>query len=456
MGDLQWTITAPGGATLGCDTPNGPNPIGSGGVTYTCSVPRRLAAKASARYQGDGDYLPVFASDVPGSDPWTHMDFPGLPVMTPVAALRGARLLYVEMNSSLSASGMASDIFIPPDITALPPLTLDVQLPAGEVTVALGNGTVSGPATLGAKPPYGVPQRLVPLSLSDVLLGIHVQGIFVSFPVAKTSRTLTLTFTNVAPAAFVGTFEDDQTTNLAVNDVILGALVVAAENPVILTEMVSAAEAALDAEGFSVASGVISDALSTVMARVGAGARSALASLIPASLVGRASALWRAHTGASAAAARAAKSTSTPSPGVPRFAHVLPLRASDLERLRAVRLPGTLRKAGEQTLMTLPVQTTVRRLLASPKLPHGGGALTLLDGDLTGRTAEMVISGPGYTAVRDLRVVHHLAGGRIVLPRGRRPGRWYAGIINYSALRISHGRVTGRAVLAAATWLTKR
>jgi hypothetical protein len=455
-GDVQWTVTAPGGATQGCDSANGPNTTGDGTTTYTCSIARAVAAEASASYQGDGNYLPVLASRISGISLWKQTpDLPGPTVATPVAGLPEL-MLYVETNTSLSMSGTASNIFIPPSVTAAPSSTFVVQLPTGSVTVGLATGTVVGPATLTADPPYPLAPRLAPLSLIDVLLGIQVEGIFVSFPVAKNSRTLTLTSSNVTPASFVGTFQDDKTTNLAVNDVILAGLVVVATNPVILTEMVAAAEAALDAEGLSIGSGVISDALSTVMARVAASARSVAASLIPVALVGRAGALWRSLTGAGAAAARAAKATATPSYGVPRFAHVLALRASDLERLRAMRLPGPLSKAAEQSLMTLPVQTTVGRLLASPKLPHVGGAVGLLAGDLAGRTAEMVISGPGYTAVRDVRVVHHLAGGRIVLPRGRHPGRWYAGIIDYSALRVSHGRVTGRAVLAATSWVTKR
>jgi len=67
-----------------------------------------------------------------------------------------------------------------------------------------------------------------------------------------------------------------------------------------------------------------------------------------------------------------------------------------------------------------------------------------------------VIAGPGYAAVRDVRVSNGLAGGRIVLPRGRRPGRWYAGIIDYGALHASHGRLTGHAILEAASWVTTR
>ncbi|MGO9790092.1 MAG: hypothetical protein ACLP8S_11570, partial [Solirubrobacteraceae bacterium] len=492
-GPVHWIVTAPGGpagATDSCPSlPTGPT--GTANVaTYTCAVPRAEAGSATATYDpGDANYTsaqPVV--DIPIAVPWT-----GPPTTAPPykretnssLGLVGIVLALGRVDETLATSGMASNILatwngstwtvgppsIAPCLLSAPlcllsapglPSWVTVSPAAGGVTLDLGTGDkIRGQATLSADPPFPGPPNLKLFSVLQMAAGTHLENGWLVIPVDTLSRTVTLTLTDVSPSSFSATLEDVKIGSLLLNKLALATVAAVVAVPVIIATAPAIATAAtewLAAQGVSVAAATIFNVLRTVLLPVVSRAAASVLALIPTSLVGRASALWNSLSSPSpAAAAAAARAASSPVEGAPAStADVLPLRATDLRGLRAQRLRGALASAAQASLLTLPVSTTMRPLLGTSRLPNAGRALTLLGGNLPGTKAQLVIAGPGYTAVRDVRITHGLAGGRVVLPRGRRAGRWYAGIIDYTGLRTSDGRVSGRAILEAGSWVASR
>ncbi len=481
-GPVMWSVKVPGGATKSCPSPTGPSGT-SNVATYTCAVPRAEAGSATATYDpGDANYTsaqPVV--DVPKVVPWTGPSATAPPYRQQTnypLGLAGIVLAMGREDETLATSGMASNILatsngsawtvgprsISPSLSKAPglPSLVTVSPAGGGVTLDLGSGNlIAGKAALSANPPFSGPPNLKLLSVLQMAAGAHLEYGWLVIPVDKLSRTVTLTLTDVSPSSFSATLEDVKVGSLLLNKLALATVAAVVSVPIIIRavpEIATAATEWLAAQAVSVAAGTIFNVLRTVLTPLLSRAAASLLAVIPTSLVGRASTLWNSLSSPSpTAAAAAARAASSPVEGAPAStADVLALRAADLHGLRAQRLRGALARAAQASLLTLPVSTTVRPLVATPRLPRGGRALTLLGGNLPGTKAQLVIAGPGYTAVRDVRITHGLAGGRIVLPRGRRAGRWYAGIIDYAGLRTSHGRVSGRAILEAASWVASR
>jgi hypothetical protein len=339
-----------------------------------------------------------------------------------------------------------------------------VDTSAGDVRLDLITGGTSGSsAGLSANPSSFPYVKLSPPSAHELLDAVHPQHGWFAIPLGKASRSLTLTLTNVSPLSFAAMLEDDLGAKYQLNQTELEALAAVAAVAVIvasLPEDALAAVGALAVDGISVTVGAITDAIESVIVPAledAAGSAFDLITSIPGDVVGAARSTWDSFTNFATFGFASALAASLPIEGPPTsVARVLPLRVGDLHGLRAQRLRGPLAKAAKESLLTLSASTTMRPLVVSKRFPRGGGAVTLLGGDLPGAKAQLVITGPGYAAVRDVRVTDGLAGGQIVLPRGRRPGRWYAGIVDYGALRASHGHVTGDAILEAASWTATR
>ncbi len=367
----------------------------------------------------------------------------------------------LTVGDSVTPSASASDTLLPPSLNPDLPLSVGVTTSAGEVTLSFVNGATSGsPAGVSADPPYPRFFNLAAPSAKEVLDAIHPQGGWFAIPLGKASRSVTLTLTSISPLSFAATLDDDLSAKYELNEFELKALAVAAGIAVIVLSLPEdAAElvAGLAADGVSVATGAVVDAIRSVIIPALEHAATTLVTSIPRDVLDDAGTTWHSLTRFAARIAAAQESTAPPVEGPPTSpARVLELRARDLRGLEAQLLRGALAKAAKASLVTLPVHTMVGPLVVSKRVPHGGGALTLVGGDLPGAKAQLAIVGPGYAAVRDVRISNGLAGGRIVLPSGRRPGRWYAGIIDYGALHASHGRLTGHAILEAASWVTSR
>ena len=367
----------------------------------------------------------------------------------------------LEIDDSLTPSATASETLLPPAIDPDLPVSVSVDSSAGDVTLNLITGGTSGtPAGLSASPSSFPFIKLKPPSASELLAAIHPQHGWFVIPLGKASRSLTLTLSNILPLSFAATLEDDLGAKYQLNQIELEVLAASAAVAVVVAAIVATAPedvAALAAAGISDAADAVSTAIESIVVPALERAAVPVIASIPGDLTTDAGAVWGSLTGFASFAAEPARTASFPVEGPPTsLARVVPLRASDLYGLRAQRLRGALEKAAQASLLTLPVATTVRPLVVSNRLPAGGRAVTLLGGDLPGKKAQLVIAGPGYAAVDDVRVTDGLAGGQIVLPRGRRPGRWYAGIVDFGALHVSHGHLAGHAILEAASWVATR
>jgi hypothetical protein len=372
----------------------------------------------------------------------------------------------LELVESLTPSITASESLLP---TAAPPTTLtpdlpdslNIDTPVGNVSLGLGSGATSGaPAGVSADPPYPGLFNLEPPSLDELGDATHPEDGWFSIPIGKGTRSITLTLAAISPLSFAATLEYDLAAKCKLNQLELEALAVVVAATVILAVVPEAAAAiagALASDGLVVAASAIGSALVEAIPELLASAGGAIVeviSTIPEALAGAASDVWSALTGLASFAHTNAHAAPAPIEGPPTSAaKVLALRRADLRGLKAQLLRGALAKAAGASLLSLPTSTTVRPLVASKRFPRGGQTLTILGGHLPGTKAQLVIAGPGYAAVRDVRITHGLAGGRIVLPAGRKPGRWYAGVVDYNGLHASHGHLRGHTILEAASWV---
>jgi hypothetical protein len=385
----------------------------------------------------------------------------------------------VKIDDSVTPSAEASEQLLPkcgpapsvqmsPLIAPATPFTVNFNTSFGGVTVGLDKGDISGQAGLSADPPYPNPATWSPPSVAELIKaafpkgavtvgGTSVGGVFV-IPLGTWSRTLTLTMMPTAPLIFTAMLKSDTAMTVEIQRYVLeGALVAVTAVAVVLPPVVASIAEWAAVEGFPIASGTIADWIETYLLPEVKRELPSLVNSVTDALSGKAQQLYHFLVSHPSLVAVKASASSATAAGQPTSeARVLALRASDLKGLGAQWLRGPLAKAAQASLLTLPFSTKVRPLVASPRLSHGGGTVTLLGGDLPGTKAQLVISGPGYAAVRDVRINHGVAGGRIVLPSGRRPGRWYAGIVDYGGLRALHGRVIGHAILEAASWVASR
>jgi hypothetical protein len=393
----------------------------------------------------------------------------GNPLKATVGPLPLPSAGYLQVDDSVTPSAKFTSTLQPPSVIPLLPHSVKVHTSAGDVQLDLLAGSTTGlPAALCAQPPFPQLVDLAPPSAKDLANAIHPRNGWFSVPLGTGSRSMTLTLTSFNPLFFSTTLDDVFSASFRIEQWRLYALAGAAAITVIvatLPEDAVAAAAALGAEGIGAAAGVISRLISSVIIPVLERAPGALVTVIksiPGSLAGAASAVYAAaHPLPSIAGTASASQTTAPlasqttAPLTTR-ARVLPLRKGDLRALRAELLIGGLAKAARAALLSLPVSTVVRPVVVSRRPPRGRGAVVVLGGRLPGTTAQLVITGPGYGAVRDVRIVRGLAGGRIVLPLGRRPGRWYAGIVDYSGLHVRAGHLSGHAILEAASWIVNR
>ncbi|HXC45958.1 MAG TPA: hypothetical protein VNU24_05075 [Solirubrobacteraceae bacterium] len=394
---------------------------------------------------------------IPASETWKG---PALErnVSVPIPSVVISRL---TVGDSVTPSATASDTLLPPSLNPDLPFSVGVRTSAGEVTLSLVTGATSGsPAGVSAAPPFPQLFNLAAPSAKELLDAIHPQGGWFAIPLGKASRSVTLTLADISPSSFAAMLDDDLAAKYELNEFELKALAVAAGIAVVavgLTGDAAVVAAELAVDGVSVATGAVLNAIRSVIIPALEDAATTLVTSIPVDLLGDAGKTWHSLTRLAASIAAAHEGTAPAVEGPPTGpAQVLELRARDLRGLESQLLRGALAKAARASLLTLPARTILGPLVVSKRVPHGGGALTLVGGNLPGTRAQLVITGPGYAAVRDVRVAKGLAGGRIVLPRGRRAGRWYAGIIDYGSLHASHGRLTGHAILEAASWATTR
>jgi NHL repeat len=470
-GPVDWHLTVPGGEPLlDCESSDGPTDSGDV-ATYTCSVPRADAAEAGVGFEGEADPRYGYTAGVVDDPAVINWDGPPndkFPFEVETTLLRTLTGSMVS-DETLATSGTATNTLLAPALnpapTILPALPLGVTVatsvgglpPLRSVTLSLITGDLSGgPADVSADPPFSSPDQNPP-SASESASAFELKDGYYELPLYDQARTITLSFTDVAPSSFGATLEDSAKVTLKVNRTAMEAEAVLVAVPVIVASIEGGAVAAVG-EGAAALIGRIGAWLEQLIPELPS--PSSVLQSISNAVRGAAATVWNAlapSAGAAPAGAASAGAASAPSAlnSNSTTARVLKLRAADLHGLRAQRLRGALVKAAQASLLSLSTKTTIRPLIATKRLPRGGHALTLLGGDLAGTKAEIVIAGPGYTAVRDVRINHGLAGGRIILPRKRRAGRWYAGIIDYHALRAAHGHVTGRTILQAATWTTR-
>jgi hypothetical protein len=366
----------------------------------------------------------------------------------------------LELTDAVTPSATASANLIPPSIHPEAPFSVSIDTGDGDIKLSLFAGSRSGaPSAVSADPPLPQLANFKPPSAQQLLDGIHAKGSSYEIPLGQGSRSLTATLTSIAPFTFAATLDEALSATYRVNKIELDAyLGVAAAALIVLTLPEDAGDIALAlaADGIRVAAGAIDDALQNVLRfaldHLPSGAARLLSS-IPGDIAHDASTTWHSLTHLASLATAAAPAPVEGPPTSP--ARVLKLRARDLHGLRAQRLRGALAKAAQASLTTLPVGADIGPLVASRHLPGGGGSLTLLGGHLPGTKAQLVIAGPGYAAVRDVRITNGLAGGRIVLPSKRSAGRWYAGIIDYSGLHAVHKRIHGHQILEAASWVVR-
>lgn len=136
----------------------------------------------------------------------------------------------------------------------------------------------------------------------------------------------------------------------------------------------------------------------------------------------------------------------------PALARLARLRRSDLRTLRVGRLRGGAARTAAARLVDIHAGVRTGPLLIARRPPRRGGSVTILAGGLVGPIVQIVVSGPGYTAIRDVVVRHGLAGARIDLPRGRHDRRWYVGIVDDCQLKLRKDRLVGTVRLAAASF----
>jgi YVTN family beta-propeller protein len=456
-GPVTWIVTAPGGVRASCATMTGPTPTDQADiVTYTCMVARAQAGSATATYTpGDSNYqaaAPVTSK--PAVGPWQACEagqcvsttFTRLPGLGPVSAeLTAAAVGFARIDETLASKGTVSAILFPPAVTPTLPL-VNVLTAAGGVTVNLGTGTTSTREQVTAEPPFSRPP-----AIEGLFDKVGFDTFWVVLDVAKWSRTVTVNMTSLDPSTLTGEFKHTHEAKLYLAWAGLVTVAVIASEEVLaaaLARAAAAAEDVLEGQGFGVGAGAILNHLEAALSQAIQRAGTRLLDTLDRTVIGPAQSLWDSLSGSAlrGAPARAASAPAT-QPTAVQPARVLALRRADLKHLRAQNLKGKLAKAASASLVTLPVSATVRPLIVSRRV---GRTVAVLGGGLPGSKAALAVSGPGYSAVRQVRVEHGLAGGRVVLPRTRRKGPWHIGIVDYALVSAPHGRLSGRAVLEAA------
>jgi len=98
------------------------------------------------------------------------------------------------------------------------------------------------------------------------------------------------------------------------------------------------------------------------------------------------------------------------------------------------------------------VAARVNRLLVSSATLSPGKEITVVAARLGKRTRRAIVTlvGPGYSALRVLKVHLGLAGGSIQLPNRMQPGRWTLAIVSYANLREHGHHVSGAAEMRLA------
>jgi hypothetical protein len=269
------------------------------------------------------------------------------------------------------------------------------------------------------------------------------------FPGGSVVRRVNVNLFTMAPSTLTMALEDREDWDLYVGYLALATVAVLATNPAtiaaLLARAAAAAQGTLAGQGIRVPAGMILNALNAALTRALQQASARILSSLENAVVAPALQRWNSLVRSPLRAAPARTAQAPATPAEIQQAEVLSLRRADLRRLRARRLSTAQAKAA-RTLVGMPVGATVRPLAISRR----GRVVTVLGGGLRGSKAQLVISGPGYSAVRALRVRRGLAGGRIVLPAARQPGDWYVGLVDYSRVKARGQRLSGKAIVEAA------
>jgi len=133
-------------------------------------------------------------------------------------------------------------------------------------------------------------------------------------------------------------------------------------------------------------------------------------------------------------------------------ADVQPLTGASVQHLAAQSLTGAAFGSAQEEMVTIsaPVKSGP---LATSQMLAGSKEITVLGGKLDGTKVELVISGPGYGATREILIRHHVAGVRVKLPRHRRKGRWFIGLFDLHGVHLQGGKLHGKALLESSTWV---
>lgn len=430
----------------------------SPGSTYHYRIEAQNAGGASLGY--DGTFLTAAGSPTgpEGKITWRGPTAKAKTASVPVWVTADGVVSWLELEDALTLSATAAPELLPPlasapALSAFLPSSFTLQTSFGTVSVDLDSGSESGAAMFSATPPFPEPPQVEAASLADVLDPV-VEGSYVIVPLGKMSRTLTLTF---AGGTYSASLEHDTLASVRFTRLAF-AVVTVTTTAVILAALpaiaATIAETLAD-RGIVFTAGAILNSLKTAVAPLlrSAAASSAaeLVSTLSRATLAAARSAWATLSRTPLAIASMATAQQAAPTPAPSLARVLRLRRADLRGLRAQILRGARATAAKSSLLMLPANATLAPLVASRRLPRTG-ALTVLAGGLRGKAAQLVIAGPGYSAVRNLRVRGGVAGARVQLPSPRRPGRWYAGIVDYSGLGAAGGKLAGSAVVHAATW----
>jgi len=115
-------------------------------------------------------------------------------------------------------------------------------------------------------------------------------------------------------------------------------------------------------------------------------------------------------------------------------------------------LPRSALVRAAHSVLAVDVAARVNRLLVSSATLSPGKEITVVAARLGKRTRRAIVTlvGPGYSALRVLKVHLGLAGGSIQLPNRMQPGRWTLAIVSYANLREHGHHVSGAAEMRLA------
>jgi probable HAF family extracellular repeat protein len=292
----------------------------------------------------------------------------------------------VEVADELQPSATGSCSLLPPGIDADLPVSLDIHNGAGTVSLGLFSHDVSGAPAMESSEPF----NYAPPSARDLHDAIHPSGGWYVIPLGTETSNSTISFTDIEPLEFAATLEDLLAGYLKLNEIQLQAAIAVAAGAVVFVAFDAIAEVAatvIAGLGIDEGAGAVLAALRSIFpALQPAPALGGLATVIPAAVLGPAGSVWSRLTGLAAATRVQTAATASPVEGpVAHVAHVEGLRARDLLKgLRAQPLSGATASAVRESVLTLPVPSVIRPLVASRRLPRGGQAVTILGGHLPG------------------------------------------------------------------------